>query len=66
MVKTKTKKMIGVWLIVLGLLGVFIPHIGFLANLSIFSNLSIVPHAVLEIISGIFILVGYLISRGKI
>ena len=53
----KNKKTIKNILVILGLAGVFIPHIGFLANLV--PNLNLISHAWLEIVSGLLIAVGY-------
>ena len=61
----KNKKFKGWILIIIGLLGVFIPHIGFIAKT--ITNLSSISHALLEIVSGIVILAGAIIlSKGRL
>lgn len=49
-------KIFGWILIIIGLLGVFVPHIGFLANM--IPTLDTISHATVEIISGVLILIG--------
>jgi len=63
MAKNKAKIVIGWILVVLGLSGVFLPHIGFL--LKLVPTLDVISHSVFEIVSGVFILIGAILINMK-
>lgn len=61
MARKKITGIISKTLIVIGLFGVFVPHIGFL--IGVVPTLDIDSHSIVEIISGISILIGAFILR---
>jgi len=63
MARKRNRNMMSWILFLIGLAGVIIPHVGFLANLAPFSNLNVIAHPILEIISAILILIAYLMKK---
>ncbi len=55
--RNRASKVIGWILLILGLAAVFIPHIGFLANL--IPSLDVISHSVLEIAAAVSIIIAF-------